>query len=230
MVAEGLALIRRQYTGYKPIINHNEWSQTAWGNWLISGVSQHNQQFLSKKLLKIKSKCWQFCSGHNVEPRQNVRHFVDGMFKWIFLNETCSWESSWKKSALVQLMAWCLRGDMHYLNHSWPINRRIYMRHSTSMRRIYCASINRCNHGEISGREPRTKCTKICCHRNMIIVSFVTYIREILKKQFSPKLFVTDIREIKKKSSSVRKSFWCFVVSWFKLIHNALWHLMAVSS
>ena len=28
-------------------------------------------------------------SCHNVEPRHNVRHFVDGMFKWIFLKHVC---------------------------------------------------------------------------------------------------------------------------------------------
>ena len=74
---------------------------------------------------------------NTLRPRQNGRHFADGVFKCIFLNG--NWWISIKTSlkfvpkdlinnilALVQIMAWRRPGDKPFLNQWWLVYWRIY--------------------------------------------------------------------------------------------------------
>ena len=77
---------------------------------------------------------------NTLRPRQNGCHFADNIFKCIFLNENVriSLKISlgfvrkvWINNipALVQIMAWCLPGDMtsHYLDQWWLVYWCIYI-------------------------------------------------------------------------------------------------------
>ena len=69
--------------------------------------------------------------------RQNYCHFIDDIFKSIFVNEIVwiSIKISLKFvpkvqihniPALVQIMAWCWPGDNHYLNQWWLVYWHLY--------------------------------------------------------------------------------------------------------
>ena len=64
-------------------------------------------------------------------PRENCRHFPDGNFKCIFLNEDLLILSKFvlinNISALAQIMAGRRPGASHYLNQWWLVYWRIYV-------------------------------------------------------------------------------------------------------